>query len=90
MDYEDAPPWRGDNTVRSTPRRLMALRPTTIRFAPDAMELVQEAASALGISVAQFVREAALMRACVTPGIREEMVEMSERIARLSRPVDGE
>ena len=44
----------------------MALRPTTIRFTPDAMELIQRAAKRQGCSVSQFVREAALMRASMS------------------------
>ena len=56
----------------------MPLRPTTVRFAQDAMDLVQKAADECGVSMAQFVREAALMRAAaVLPG------EVSvERLAR--------
>lgn len=41
----------------------MPLRPTTVRFAQDAMDLVQEASKEAGVSVSQFVREAAIMRA---------------------------
>lgn len=41
----------------------MPLRPTTVRFAQDAMDLVQKAADECGVSMAQFVREAAIMRA---------------------------
>lgn len=41
----------------------MPLRPTTVRFAEDAMDLVQAAAGEAGCSVAQFIREAAVMRA---------------------------
>jgi uncharacterized protein (DUF1778 family) len=41
------------------------LIPTTIRFAPDAMELIERAAGQMGTSVAQFVREAAIVRAMV-------------------------
>jgi hypothetical protein len=36
---------------------------TTISFTRDGMQLIQEAAKRQGISVSQFVREAALMRA---------------------------
>jgi hypothetical protein len=43
----------------------MALKPTTIRFTPDAMELIHRAARRQGCSVSQFVREAALMRAAM-------------------------
>jgi uncharacterized protein (DUF1778 family) len=41
------------------------LVPTTIRFAPEAMELIERAAQEMGTSVAQFVREAAIVRAMV-------------------------
>jgi Protein of unknown function (DUF1778) len=41
------------------------LVPTTIRFAPEAMELIERAAQQMGTSVAQFVREAAIVRAMV-------------------------
>jgi hypothetical protein len=41
----------------------MALKPTTIRFTPNAMEMIQAAAARQGCSISQFVREAALMRA---------------------------
>jgi hypothetical protein len=44
----------------------MPLKPTTIRFTPDAMELIHRAAQRQGCSVSQFVREAALMRASMT------------------------
>jgi hypothetical protein len=44
----------------------MALKPTTIRFTPDAMELIQRAAKRQGSTVSQFVREAALMRAAMS------------------------
>jgi uncharacterized protein (DUF1778 family) len=42
------------------------LIPTTIRFAPEAMELIERAAQQMGTSVSQFVREAAIVRAMVT------------------------
>jgi uncharacterized protein (DUF1778 family) len=41
------------------------LIPTTIRFAPEAMELIERASQQMGTSVAQFVREAAIVRAMV-------------------------
>jgi hypothetical protein len=44
----------------------MALKPTTIRFTPDAMDIIQRAAKRQGCSVSQFVREAALMRAAMS------------------------
>jgi hypothetical protein len=44
---------------------IMALKPTTIRFTPDALELI-ERGQAPGVSISQFVREAALMRASMS------------------------
>jgi hypothetical protein len=41
----------------------MPMTRTTISFTRDGMQLIQEAAKRQGISVSQFVREAALMRA---------------------------
>ena len=41
----------------------MPMTRTTISFSRDGMQLIQEAAKRQGISVSQFVREAALMRA---------------------------
>ena len=43
----------------------MPLIPTTIRFAPGAMDLIEPAAQQMGTSVAQLVREAAIVRAMV-------------------------
>jgi hypothetical protein len=41
----------------------MPMTRTTISFAREQMTLIQEAAKRQGVSVSQFVREAALMRA---------------------------
>lgn len=59
------------------------LRPTTVRFAHDAMDLVQEAAKEAGCSVSQFVREAAIMRAAAllpstTPGTIDHLARSQE------------
>lgn len=62
----------------------MPLRPTTVRFAQDAMNLVQDAAREAGVSVSQFVREAAIMRAAAllptknTPGTIEHLARDHE------------
>ncbi len=40
----------------------MALKPTTIRFATRAYDLLQQEADEQGVSLAQYVREAALLR----------------------------
>jgi hypothetical protein len=69
----------------------MALKPTTIRFTPDAMKLIQRAAARQGCSVSQFVREAALMRASMASDdnpypVRDlagEMRRLGEEGARL-------
>jgi uncharacterized protein (DUF1778 family) len=57
----------------------MPLRPTTIRFAEDAMDLVHQAALEAGVSVSQFVREAAIMRAAA---LLPEAVPNLERLSR--------
>jgi uncharacterized protein (DUF1778 family) len=41
----------------------LALKPTTVRFTPDALAAVREASEELGCSIGQFVREAAIARA---------------------------
>ena len=67
----------------------VALKPTTIRYAPDAMELIQRAAENLGISVAQFVREASIMRAMFVAGeFRDDLEALANIVARLSRRDD--
>ena len=43
----------------------VALKPTTIRFATRAYDLIQGEAGAQGVSVAQYVREAALIRVTI-------------------------
>ena len=43
----------------------MPLIPTTIRFTPEAMDLIDRAAKQMGTTVSQFVREAAIVRAMV-------------------------
>ena len=65
------------------------LRPTTIRFASDAMDLVNRAAEETGVSSAQFVREAAMMRAILT--LRDDDLELqalAERVQHLARRDD--
>jgi uncharacterized protein (DUF1778 family) len=67
----------------------MALKPTTIRFAPDALDLVQRAADNLGISVAQFVRESSIMRAMFVAGeFRDDLEALGNIVTRLSRRDD--
>jgi uncharacterized protein (DUF1778 family) len=58
----------------------MPLRPTTVRFAEDAMDLVQKASKEAGVSMGQFVREAAIMRAAAL--LPREIPMDIERLAR--------
>lgn len=60
----------------------MPLKPTTVRFASDCQILVQQAADEMGISMAQFVREAAIIRALITFEGRE-VAEVRAALRRL-------
>lgn len=65
------------------------MRPTTIRFAPDAMDLVNDAAKNLGVSVAQFVRESAIMRAMLVEGQgKADLMVLADEVTRLARRED--
>ena len=68
--------------------RPLPLKPTTIRFAEDGLEFVQRAADAVGSSVGQFVREAALIRAAWILREREGMSRLAEEVQRLARGND--
>jgi hypothetical protein len=46
------------------------MKVTTLRFGPDLWELLEREAGSLGISVSQYVREAALARAASAAGAR--------------------
>jgi hypothetical protein len=48
------------------------MRATTIRFTPELWELLQRESSREGVSVAQFVRDAALFRVAYAAGLRRE------------------
>jgi hypothetical protein len=48
------------------------MRATTIRFPNDLWEQLEEEARAQGISVAQYVRDAALYRVAYSAGARED------------------
>jgi uncharacterized protein (DUF1778 family) len=66
----------------------MALQPTTIRFPRDGMALVQRAAERAGCTVAQFVREAALMRAFITLESNRDPEQLAADVERLARALD--
>ena len=46
---------------------------TTLRFGPDLWDALSEEAREAGVSVAQFVREAALARLAYTAGLRGDL-----------------
>ena len=48
------------------------MRATTIRFTPELWTLLQREASREGVSVAQYVRDAALFRVAYSAGVRRE------------------
>jgi hypothetical protein len=50
----------------------MKMRATTIRFTPELWELLERESAREGVSVAQYVRDAALFRIAYTAGARGE------------------
>ena len=60
------------------------MRATTVRFSDDLWQLVEREATVQGISAAQFVRDAALLRAAALMGARgdEDAVRSVEAVAR--------
>jgi mobilization protein NikA len=66
------------------------MRATTIRFTPELWELLEREARREGVSVAQYVRDAALCRAAYGLGERsasgdETLDELRDRLAEGSR-----
>lgn len=74
-----------ESAEEGTMPEAMPLRPTTVRFAEDGMGLVQKAADEVGSTVAQFIREAALIRAAVILRDEEPLEKISEEVRRLAR-----
>lgn len=62
----------------------MGMRATTVRFSDDLWQLVEREAGVQGISAAQFVRDAALLRAAALMGARgdEDAIRDVEAVAR--------
>lgn len=48
------------------------MRATTIRFTPELWALLQREATREGVSVAQYVRDAALFRVAYSAGVRRD------------------
>lgn len=63
------------------------MKVTTLRFGPDLWALLEDEASRVGVSVSQYVREAALARAAAATALRGE--PPLERLAAMV-PVPGE
>lgn len=78
----------------------MALRATTVRFDRWAYELIQDEAERAGMTVAQFIREAALIRATLravadaealtAPDIARAVHLCSERLVALNRQANDD
>lgn len=72
----------------------MPLRPTTLRLAERTYDLIREEAAAQGIPVAQYIREAALMRCMVDRvdrGFGSAGIDLAREVRSLSlaRNSDG-
>src|SRR5215210_2385295 len=71
----------------------MAMRATTVRFSDDLWSLLEQEASAAGVSAAQFVRDATVLRIAYVmgrrgePGIEETLTRLSDLPERNGGPV---
>lgn len=61
------------------------MRATTIRFTPELWALLQREAEREGVSVAQYVRDAALFRVAYGAGVRRE--HEAAGVTELPQPV---
>ena len=61
------------------------MQPTTVRFAADSFELVQEAANRVGCTVAMFVREAAIARALLVLKGNRDSAHLPELLGEINR-----
>ena len=66
----------------------MAMRATTVRFSEDLWELLEVEAGAEGVSAAQFIRDATVMRIAFTMGRRGEP-ELEAALGRIAGTTDG-
>ena len=57
---------------------------TTVRFSPSAKQLIRDEAEREGISMSEFVRDAAIVRAAFRQGFRREPAGLNaEHMARV-------
>ena len=56
-----------------TGRRQDVMKATTVRFGPDLWALLEAEAARVGVSVSQYIREAALARAAFAAGARADL-----------------
>jgi hypothetical protein len=91
------PPWGNPRTVShirytirpmhesSVPFDDMAMKPTAVRLSDEIRKVLQEEADYEGISLSQYLREAALMRAWYARGARGEDGEALRELEKLLR-----
>jgi GAF domain len=73
----------------------MAMRATTVRFGEDLWTMLERESQELGVSAAQFVREATILRLATLAGSRGDpdaeltIADIASRAKNRSRPADG-